>query len=78
MKYIEFGIGNTWLVRTETELDDGTEFEERGVRGPVRLKSVYIRLWVGRRVFIWDSDEGFKRGKKDRKKFKVILGIASL
>lgn len=28
MKFIEFGIGNRWLVRTETELKDGTEFEQ--------------------------------------------------
>ncbi|MER2156206.1 MAG: DUF3977 family protein, partial [Solibacillus sp.] len=25
MKFIEFGIGNTWLIRTETELEDGSE-----------------------------------------------------
>jgi hypothetical protein len=31
LKYIEFGLGNTWLIRTETELDDGTENEEKGI-----------------------------------------------
>ncbi|MEK3747390.1 DUF3977 family protein [Paenibacillus sp. FSL E2-8871] len=25
MKYIEFGLGNTWFIRTETELEDGSE-----------------------------------------------------
>lgn len=29
MKYIEFGLGNTWFIRTETELEDGSEFEEK-------------------------------------------------
>ena len=33
MKFIEIGIGNTWLVRTETELEDGTEYEEKGIIG---------------------------------------------
>lgn len=78
MKYIEFGIGNTWLVRTETELEDGTEFEEKGVKGPVQFKSLYVRVWIGRTVLIWDLKEGFKRFEKDRKKFKVILGIISV
>ena len=27
MKYIELGIGNTWIVRTEIELDNEYEFE---------------------------------------------------
>ncbi|HWI47942.1 MAG TPA: DUF3977 family protein [Rummeliibacillus sp.] len=27
MKFIEFGIGNTWLIRTATEYGDGTENE---------------------------------------------------
>ncbi|MGN7386986.1 DUF3977 family protein [Sporosarcina sp. SAFN-015] len=36
MKFIEFGIGNTWLVRTEIELSDGTECEEIGIVGPIQ------------------------------------------
>jgi hypothetical protein len=36
LKYIEFGIGNTWIIRTETELDDGTEFEEKRMAGPIQ------------------------------------------
>ncbi|UQZ37696.1 DUF3977 domain-containing protein [Paenibacillus sp. PK3_47] len=77
MKYIEFGIGNTWIVRTETELPDGTEFEERGIAGPVRLQSVYIRIWIGKSVWIADSREGFKRARKKRNAFKLIFGISS-
>lgn len=33
LKYIEFGIGNRWLVRTETEKPDGTETEARELSG---------------------------------------------
>ena len=69
--------GNSWLFRTETELDDGTEFEEQGIVGPIKLQSIYIRIWVGSTVFLIDSKEGFKRMKKKRKELKLILGMVS-
>ncbi|KLV27745.1 DUF3977 domain-containing protein [Niallia circulans] len=78
MKYIEFGIGNKWLIRTETELQDGTEFEEKGIKRPIKFQSLYTRIWVGKTVLIIDSKEGFKKATKNRKSFKLILGIKSL
>ncbi|ETT80034.1 hypothetical protein C173_00175 [Paenibacillus sp. FSL R7-277] len=77
MKYIEFGIGNTWLVRTEIEQPDGTEVEVQGIVRPVIFRSCYIRVWIGRTVWIADSREGFKRGAKATRRFKIILGISS-
>lgn len=77
MKFIEFGIGNTWLVRTETELEDGTEYEEKGIVGPINFYSLYLRIWIGKTVFILDSKEGLKRMKKKRIEFKLIFGITS-
>lgn len=77
MKFIEFGIGNTWLVRTETELADGTEHEEKGIVGPIKYQSFYIRIWIGKTVLILDSKEGFKRSRKKRKAIKIIFGITS-
>lgn len=77
LKFVEFGIGNTWLLRTETELADGTEYEEKGIIGPIKYHSFYFRIWIGKTVFIIDSKEGFKRSKKTRKAIKLILGIAS-
>ncbi|KMJ59845.1 hypothetical protein AB685_03010 [Bacillus sp. LL01] len=77
MKYIEFGIGNTWLVRTETDFENGTEYEEKGIIGPVSFHSFYIRIWIGKTVLILDLKEGFKRIKKSRKEFKFILGLVS-
>lgn len=78
MKYIELGIGNKWLIRTETELCDGTEVEERGKKSPIHFKSIYVRVWIGKKVFIVDSREGIKVGRKDKAKIKIILGIKSL
>lgn len=77
VKYIEIGIGNTWFVRTETEEADGSEVEERGIVGPVKFRSLYIRLWIRRTVWILDSKEGFKKTVKGRSQFKVIFGICS-
>lgn len=64
MKYIEFGLGNTWFIRTETELEDGTEFEEKGIVKPVRFRSLYVRIWIGKTVVIIDLKEGFKKIEK--------------
>jgi len=77
MKYIEFGLGNTWVIRTETELENGTEFEEKGIKRPIKFQSLYIRIWIGRTVYILDLKEGFKRVRKNRSDIKILLGIAS-
>jgi hypothetical protein len=77
LKYIELGIGNTWIVRTEIELADGTEYEEKGIVGPIKFYSVYMRVWIRKTVWIVDLREGFKKTKKNRNKFKIILGMIS-
>jgi hypothetical protein len=78
MKFIEFGIGNTWIISTESELEDGTEYEEKGIKGPIKFYSLYLRIWIGKTVIIADIKEGIKRQKKSRNKFKVIFGIVSI
>ncbi|MGE7622914.1 DUF3977 family protein [Viridibacillus sp. NPDC096237] len=77
MKFIEIGIGNTWIVRIETELEGGSEFEERGIIGPIIFKSVYLRIWLFKTVVILDSKEGLKKMKKKRNSLKLVLGIQS-
>ncbi|TBL78919.1 DUF3977 family protein [Paenibacillus thalictri] len=74
-KYIEIGIGNTWLVRTEIEHEDGTEREIKGMIRPFRLKSVYFRVWIGKKVMVIDLREGIKLQAKNRNKFKIIIGF---
>jgi hypothetical protein len=77
LKFIEIGVGNTWLIRTETELEDGTEYEEKGIVGPIKLHSIYFRIWINKSVFILDSKDGIKVKKKKRKEYKFIFGISS-
>lgn len=77
MKYIEFGIGNKWLVRTEIEHEDGTETEQRGIVKPIHFESAYMRCWIGKTCFIVDTKEGFKKMTKNRNELKFIFGIVS-
>lgn len=74
-KYIEIGFGNSWFIRTELEHSDGTESEIKGVVKPFTLKSIYLRVWLGRRVLIIDNKEGIKLSRKDKKKFKFVIGF---
>ncbi|WP_373714014.1 DUF3977 family protein [Streptococcus sp.] len=76
-KYIEFGFGNNHLVRTEFEHADGSEFEMKGIVGKIKPVSLYLRMWLGKSVWVCDSKEGFKRTRKNRKTTKFILGIVS-
>ena len=77
-KYIEIGIGNRWLVRTEIEHEDGTETEVRGIARPFTCKTLYVRIWLGKKVLVIDSREGFKITTKNRNKFKLIVGLSGL
>jgi Protein of unknown function (DUF3977) len=78
MKFIEFRLGNKWFIRTETEINKGAEFEEKGIVLPINLQSIYLRIWIKKSVFILDSKEGYKKTKKNRYDFKVLIGIKSL
>uniref|UniRef100_UPI001C2F99B1 DUF3977 family protein n=1 Tax=Lysinibacillus sp. GbtcB16 TaxID=2824761 RepID=UPI001C2F99B1 len=64
-------------IRTETELADGSEYEQKGIIKPILLHSIYFRIWLGKTVFVLDSSEGLKRVKKSRHAFKLIFGLAS-
>ena len=77
LKYIELGLGNSWFIGTETELADGTEYEEKGIKGPINFQSLYIRTWIGKTVFILDSKDGYKQLGKNRSDFKLVFGIVS-
>lgn len=63
-KYIELGIGNRWLMRTEIEHADGTEAEYRGGEQLEAMHDTYLRLWIGRHVLILSTRDGFRRSEK--------------
>lgn len=49
----------------------------KGIVGNIKLISLYVRMWLGKSVWVCDSKEGFKRIRKNRKASKFILGIVS-
>jgi hypothetical protein len=77
-KYIEIGFGNTWFVRSEIEDEDGTETEHRGIVHLKKFVGVYVRVWLGRTVFIVSSNDGFKKMRKSRRAFKILFGISGM
>lgn len=76
-KYIEFGYGNTWWLRTEFEQSDETEYEVKGIAGKIKPISVYLRIWIGQQAYILDLKEGFKKQQKNRRAIKVVFCITS-
>ncbi|WP_175073960.1 DUF3977 family protein [Terribacillus sp. AE2B 122] len=73
MKYIEIGLGNRWLIRTECENEDRTEYEKKGID----FHLFHFHIWINRSVFILDTKDGWKKQRKARKAFKFIIGIVS-
>lgn len=67
----KYGLGYS----TEIEYDDGTEIR---THERVNIKNVharYVRIWIGKSVFIIDSDRPhFYVREKDRWNFKIVYG----
>lgn len=75
--YTEIGIGNDTFINTETEYPDGSETRASGFV-KMKLTEVYIRIWLGKKVFILSSKDGFKIQTKGKAKLKVLLGFAGV
>lgn len=67
----KYGLGHS----TEIEYDDGSE---KRVQGYVKINQVlarYVRIWMGKIVFVIDSDKPhFCIRKKNRWNFKIVYG----
>lgn len=67
----KYGFGRS----VEIEYTDGTEMR---THEPVRIKKVharYFRIWIGKIVFVIDSDKPhFSTRKKKRWNFKIVYG----
>jgi hypothetical protein len=74
--FAEIGLGNKTYCSTEFEEDGVKEYRVPKFVKPERVAGYYIRMWFGNTVYIFSSDEGFKRKKKDRKAFKFLFGIS--
>ena len=76
--FIEFGIGNTYILRTEYEYPDGTETEKRGIERNIDIKEFYIRIWINKTVYILSTKNGFNKKYKENKKIKLVFGIGGI
>jgi hypothetical protein len=74
-KYVEFGIGNGNFISTEWEYTDGTEERFQEFR-KIKVNDIYIRIWLGKKMYILSSRDGFKSKLKNSKSFKLLLGIS--
>jgi len=74
--FTEFGFGNTGFVSTEFEFDD-QEIRIRGFYGISNFTDPYIRIWIGKRVFVL-SKHGAKVIRKPYRAFKWIIGFAEV
>ena len=72
--YTEFGIGNETFINTEIEYPDGTEIRQPGYIHGVVYHRPYIRLWIGKKVWI-ASMWKLSKQTKPYKTFKLLFGF---
>ena len=75
--YTELGIGNPSFVSTEIEYPDGTEERVVGFR-KMQVENLYFRIWIGYNVYIFPSRSGFNKKIKNRKDFKILVGVEGI
>lgn len=75
MFFTEIGIGNDTFINTEIEFPTGEEVRHPGFY-PMRLTSLYVRVWIGQTVWILSTSNGLERKTKPRKAIKILLGLA--
>ncbi|MEN9405618.1 MAG: hypothetical protein RLY47_577 [Candidatus Parcubacteria bacterium] len=73
--YAELGLGNGTLCSTEFEENDSETRVPSFIR-PKVVDEYYIRIWIGKRVFIFSTKNGFKTYLKGKNKFKALVGLA--
>lgn len=78
LAFTEIGIGNPTFINTEVEYADGTETRNPGFVRFSKLQSLYLRVWLGKKVYVLSSNQGFSIKRKPRTAFKVLFGISGI
>ena len=65
-----FGIGRS----VEIESEDGKEYRTKE-KVVLKNKRYYVRIWVGKKVFVLSRKKGVELVSKHRHNFKIVLGI---
>ena len=72
--FAELGIGNESFFSTEIE-NGNEEYRMRGFKIPGKIRGIYFRLWMLKKVIILSTLNGLEVVTKKKKKFKAIFGI---
>lgn len=73
--FTEIGLGNTTFLSTEYE-SDKEEYRVPRFEIPKNVHGYYVRVWIGGKVFVISTNDGFEVTQKDKKKFKILLGVS--
>jgi len=83
--FIEYGFdldNNRYGFGCSVEIENaggGTEFRTKQRIRPDKITARYFRIWIGKLVFIMDSNRPhFATKRKDRYNFKIIYGISGM
>jgi hypothetical protein len=79
--------GRSESGRSTSEGEEDTELSKANVGGvneyrvprfvwPEKTDGYYLRLWIGKTVFIASTNDGFKIKKKDISRLKILFGIS--
>lgn len=65
-----YGLG----VSTELEYSNYEKRKKGFVK--IKIKEVYLRVWILKYVFILSKKEGIKINKKNRNNLKIVIGLS--
>ena len=76
--YSEIGFGSESFLNTEIEVwKKGEEISEYRIKKflfPKKIKEVYLRVWINKKVLVLSTKE-IKIQNKNKKKYKFLFGI---
>ena len=73
--FAEIGFGNDSFFSSEFEESD-KEYRVPKLIMPSKLRSLYFRFWIFKKVFILSTNHGFEIKNKEKNKLKILFGIS--
>lgn len=77
--YIEYGIdfdNNRFGIGRSTEIECANNEIRTKAKIKIENKRYYLRIWIGKKVFSYSVNDGFKIKTKNRNNFKFVFGVA--
>ena len=77
MVYAEIGFGNKSFLSTEFEIGK-KEYRVSKFIFPKKIKEIYFKIWILKKVMIISFFKGFIFQSKDKNKLKILIGIGGI